>query len=249
MPLSAYDFKAFYNTRLGRMAKRILRNRIAEIWPNCRGFRVVGCGYALPYLMPLSKDSERCIALMPEKGGAHHWPDNMDAKNLTLLADQSEIPLETNSVDRVIIVHDLEHCEILDPNLAEIYRILKSNGRLLVIAPNRSGFWARSDNNPFGQGRPFSTSQLCGLLRDNQFVHERTEEALFMPPMAYPPFLKLATTFESIGKTAFPIVAGVHIIEASKQLYARADKGSGNAVPVKSRGIIPKPALNNRSKI
>ena len=173
MPVSAYDFKAFYNTRLGRMTRRVLRDRIAEIWPDCNGLRVMGCGYAVPYLKQLSKDSERCFALMPAGAGADHWPDKAGMKNLVALSEQSEIPIETNSVDRVLMIHDLEHCEFLDPNLSEIWRVLKSNGRLLVIAPNRSGFWSRSDKNPFGQGRPFSVSQLCNLLSENQFVHDR----------------------------------------------------------------------------
>ncbi len=246
MTISSYDLKAFYHSRLGRIACRVLRARIAEIWPDCQNLRVMGCGYAVPYLKLFQKEAERCFALMPAGAGAHPWPDKPDIKNLVALSEHSELPIETNSIDRVLMIHDLEHCEFLNPNLSEIWRVLKSNGRLLVVVPNRSGFWARSDKNPFGQGRPFSVSQLCHLLRDNQFVHERTEEALFMPPVAYPPFLKLAGTFERIGKTAFPIVAGVHIVEASKQLYARADKGSGSAVRVRGRGVLmPKPAMSN----
>ena len=247
--VSSYDLKAFYNSRLGLAARRIINDRIGEIWPDCKAMRVMGCGYATPYLRNLKADSERTFVIMPASAGAHHWPQSSNAQNLVALSEQVQLPIETNSVDRVLLIHDLEHAEFINQNLAEIWRVLKSSGRLLVIAPNRSGFWARSDKTPFGQGRPFSASQLCSLLRENEFVHERTEEALFMPPIAYPPFLKLAKTFEKIGKTAFPIVAGVHIVEASKQLYARADKGSGSAIVTRGRKrIIPKPAISNRSR-
>lgn len=247
MTISSYDLKAFYNSRLGRAARRTLNNRIAEIWPECKAMRVMGCGYAIPYLRGLEIGAERVFALMPATAGAHHWPTTSNAQNLVALSEQAELPIETNSIDRVILVHDLEHCEFINQNLAEIWRVMKSSGRLMVIVPNRSGFWARSDKTPFGQGRPFSASQLCNLLRDNEFVHERTEEALFMPPTAYPPFLKLANTFEKIGKTAFPLLAGVHMVEASKQLYARADKGSGSAIVTRGKRVFPKPAVSNRS--
>lgn len=247
MVSSVYDFKSFYNTRLGRVARGVLRGRIDEIWPSCKGLRVMGCGYAVPYLQTLSIEAERSFALMPAGAGAHAWPSGSKSLNLVALSEQSEIPIETNSIDRVLMVHDLEHCEFMNPNLSEVWRVLKSTGRLLVLAPNRSGLWARSDKNPFGQGRPFSNSQLCNLLRDNQFVHERTEEALFMPPIAYRPLLRFSNTFEKIGKSAFPIVSGVHIIEASKQLYARADKGSGSAIRVRGRRmLIPKSAIANK---
>lgn len=246
--MSSYDLKAFYNTRLGRAARRIINDRISEIWEDCKGMRVMGCGYAVPYLRNLMPGAERCFAIMHAHSGVHHWPSTSNAQNLVALSDQFDLPIETNSIDRVIIIHDLEHSEHINQNLAEIWRGLKSSGRVIVIVPNRSGFWARSDKNPFGQGRPFSTNQLCKLLRDNKFIHERTEEALFMPPLSYAPILRLAQTFENIGKTAFPIVSGVHIVEASKQLYARADKGSGSAIVTKAkRGLIPKPAISNRS--
>lgn len=246
MTISTYDLKTFYNTRLGRATRRIINMRINEIWDDCKGLRVMGCGYATPYLRELMPESERCFALMPANYGAHHWPTTSGAQNLLALSNRYELPIETNSIDRILIAHDLEHCEYISQNLAEVWRVLKSNGRVIVIAPNRSGLWARSDRTPFGQGRPFSTSQLCKLLKDSKFIHERTEEALFMPPTAYTPILRLAETFERIGKTAFPIVSGVHIVEASKQIYARVDKGSGSAV--RAGGLMPKPAVSQPLK-
>ena len=48
----------------------------------------------------------------------------------------------------------------------EIWRVLSGNGRLLVIAPNRRGIWARFEHTPFGHGRPYTSSQLYRLLRD-----------------------------------------------------------------------------------
>ncbi len=243
---SAYDLKAFYNTRTGRVVRRVLKDRIAEIWPDVKNLRLLGCGYATPYLRHYIDEAERVISLMPAGQGAHHWPQTADEKNLVCLSEQSEIPIETNSVDRILMIHDLEYCEFLQPNFEEIWRVLKSNGRLLVVVPNRNGFWSHAEWSPFGQGRPFSTSQLYQSLRDNLFTHERTEEALFMPPIQWSPVLKFASGFERIGKTAFPMVAGVHIVEASKQLYGRVDKGQGAKVKIRGRGIfVPKPAARS----
>ncbi|MFK7838912.1 MAG: methyltransferase domain-containing protein [Bdellovibrionales bacterium] len=243
-----HDFQSFYNSRLGLTTKRILKDRICDIWGDCKSMRVMGCGYAVPYLKALMPDSERCFALMPAEHGAHFWAGQSNTRNLAALSDQYQLPIETNSVDRALVIHTLEHSEDINQSLSEIWRVLKSNGRILAIVPNRSGFWVRSDKNPFGQGRPFSTTQLCNLLRDNQFIHERTEEALFIPPTSYNPILKVAPTLERIGRNTIPFVAGVHIVEASKQLYARADRGSGSAVATQGkRRIVPKPAISSRS--
>jgi len=237
---SAYDLKAFYNGRVGRIVRRVLQERIRELWPDVHGLRVMGCGYATPYLRMFVEESERVFAVMPAGQGAHDWPH--DDKNLVTLSEQSELPVETASIDRVLMIHDMEFSELLKPGLEEIWRVLKANGRLLVVVPNRRGFWTHADWSPFGQGTPYSASQICYYLRDNMFIHERTEEALFMPPMKFSLVLKSAGLFERMGKSYLPFGAGVHMVEASKQLYAHADKGSGSRVYVRGRGIlVPKP--------
>ncbi len=240
---SVYDLKSFYNGKPGRIVRRVLQGRIREFWPDASGLRVLGCGYAVPYLRGFMEKSERVFALSMAGQGAHHWPQGGkdEEKNLTALSEESELPVETASIDRVLMIHHLEFSEFLQPCLAEIWRVLKSNGRLLVIVPNRTGFWAHADWSPFGQGTPYTAAQINHYLKDNMFVHERTEEALFMPPVRYSLVLKSAGLFEQIG-SYLPFGAGVHMIEASKQLYAGVDKGSGSRVYVRGRGIlVPKP--------
>ncbi len=240
---SAYDLRAFYTSKIGRVVRRVLQERIQQIWPDVKGLRVVGSGYATPYLRIFKKDSERVFSIMPAAQGAHPWPYNSspEEKNLVCLAEESELPIETNSVDRVIMIHDLEFSEFIRPNLEEIWRILKSNGRLLVIVPNRSGFWARADWSPFGQGSPYSAAQIQNYLRDNKFIHERTEEALFMPPVKFSLVFKSAGFFEKYGRRFMPFGAGLHIVEAAKQLYASPTPVSGSRVTVRGRGFVPNP--------
>jgi len=240
---SVHDLRNFYNSRAGRVVRRILQQRIHEIWPDCKSMRMLGGGYATPYLRGFMQGSERVFAMMPAAQGAHPWPYNVgpDEKNLVCLAEESEIPFETNSIDRILLIHDLEFSELLKSNLQEIWRVLKSNGRLLVVVPNRSGFWARADWSPFGHGSPYSAAQIQNYLRDNQFIHERTEGALFMLPLQKLLFLKMAGFFEKIGRKYLPFAAGVHIVEASKQIYARPDVGSGSRVTVRTRGFAPNP--------
>lgn len=240
---SVYDLRAFYTSRIGRVVRRILQERLRAIWPDVRGLRLAGGGYAVPYLRVFKDEAERVFSIMPAGQGAHAWPYNSppEVKNLVCLAEEAELPIETNSVDRVLLIHSLEFSEHLKSSLQEIWRILKSNGRLLVVVPNRSGFWARADWSPLGQGTPYTAGQITSYLRDNLFIHERTEEALFMPPLKYSLFLQSARFFEKAGPAILPVAAGVHIVEASKQLYARPDYSSGSKVTVRGRDFVPKP--------
>jgi SAM-dependent methyltransferase len=233
---SVYDLKAFYNSKTGRVIRRVLQTRIREFWPDVKGLDVLGCGYSVPYLRGFQDDgASRVFAVMPARQGVHHWPP--DGKNLACLAEDTELPIETASVDRIILIHHLEFTELPPSALGEIWRVMKANGRVLAIVPNRTGFWSRAVWSPFGHGTPYTATQLVQALHENLFVHERTEEALFMPPLRYSPALKSAGFFETTGRSFFPFIAGVHMIEASKQLYARAGDG-GAKVRVRGRGLL-----------
>jgi hypothetical protein len=75
------------------------------------------------------------------------------------------------------------------------------------------------DTTPFGHGRPYSKSQLVELLREALFTPVGWDEALWVPPIGRSTFLRTAVAWERVGKTlSFPF-AGVHIVEATKQVW------------------------------
>ena len=64
----------------------------------------------------------------------------------------------TAAADLILISHGLEVSDNQDLLLQEVRRVLKDSGKLVIIVPNRTGFWARSDSTPFGYGKPYSIS-------------------------------------------------------------------------------------------
>ncbi|NQV80969.1 MAG: methyltransferase domain-containing protein [Alphaproteobacteria bacterium] len=224
MHLDVIDLKQFYESRLGRMAARMLRRRLRELWPSVAGMRVVGVGYATPFLRPMLDEAERVMAFMPAGQGVHRWPT--DAPSRVALADEVELPLRDSSVDRVLLVHTLENTEHLQPMLREVWRVLAPEGRVLIIAPNRRGIWARFERTPFGHGRPFSPPQLNRLLRDNMFSPGATKAALYFPPSRGGVLLRAAGTLERFGeKIGATAVAGALLVEGGKQVYAATPSG------------------------
>ena len=180
MSSDVVDLRDFYRTGLGQIARRMIRGAIRQVWPDLRGMRLLGIGYTTPFLPAMSAETERTVALMPAALGVLGW--SPEGRNLVTLADEGELPFADYSIDRVMLVHALETTDQAGPMLKEIWRVLAGGGRLLVIAPNRRGIWARLDRTPFGSGRPYTMSQLSRLLRDEQFTPVGTGTALFIPP-------------------------------------------------------------------
>lgn len=241
---SAYDLKEFYACRTGRIIRRIIRERIMALWPDTKGLRVLGCGYALPYLRPYLDTSERVAAQLPRTLDAHHWPD--EDRNLVMLSSSSELPIETNSIDRLIVVHGLEFSDNPADTFAEYWRVLKSTGRMIVIVPNRIGLWSRIDWTPFGYGTPFSQAQIGQFLRDQGFVIEARRGALFVPPLLRGILLGVSEPFEKIGAYVCSGLGGLHVIEVSKQVYALTGKGQAAKAPIKQTlAVQPEPSPRN----
>lgn len=219
MASDVVDLRDFYRTALGQVARRMLRRAIQRVWPDLRGTRILGLGYATPFLPALAPGTERTIALMPAALGVLGWAPS--GLNLVALADEAELPFADYSIDRVLLIHALETADETRAMLREIWRVLAGGGRVLIVAPNRRGIWARLDRTPFGAGRPYSMSQLSRLLREEQFTPLASDAALFIPPVDSRMMLRSAPAWERIGRRWFPTFAGVFLVEAAKQVHAK----------------------------
>jgi SAM-dependent methyltransferase len=219
MAADVVDLRDFYRTPLGQVARRMIRRAMRRMWPDLHGMRLLGIGYPAPFLTAISPETERTVALMPASLGVLAWPP--EGANLAMLADEGELPFADFSIDRVILVHALETSEQAGPLLKEVWRVLAGGGRLMVIAPNRRGIWARLDRTPFGSGRPYTMSQLSQLLRDELFTPVATGTALFLPPTRSRMVLRSARAWERLGVRWFQTFAGVVLVEATKQIYAK----------------------------
>ena len=214
------DLRDFYATPLGQAARHFIGQQARSLWPDLRGRRLLGFGYATPYLGAFRAEALCTIAAMPAGQGALPWP--LGTRGLTLLADETQLPFPERSFDRILLIHALEFGEPPREMLREVWRLLGDDGRLLVVAPARRGLWSRSERTPFGQGEPYSMSQLTRLLRDSLFTPLVTVRALDLPPIASPALASWGPAWERIGRRWFPRFAGVLMIEAGKEIYAAA---------------------------
>ena len=219
MASDVVDLRDFYRSPLGQIARRMIRRAIHQVWPDLHGVRLLGIGYATPFLAAMGNDTERTVAVMPASLGVLRWP--AEGGNRVTLAEEGELPFADYSIDRVLLVHALETSEEVRAMLKEIWRVLAGGGRVLIVAPNRRGIWARLDRTPFGSGRPYTMSQLSQLLRDEQFTPVGSDAALFIPPATGRMMLRAAPAWERIGRRWFPTFAGVLLVEATKQIYAK----------------------------
>jgi SAM-dependent methyltransferase len=244
MHLDVLDLRNFYyRTPLGRVAQRAIRNQAVAMWPDTKGQTVAGFGFAVPLMRPFLEEARQVVALMPGPQGVMPWPAGMP--NVSVLCEETDWPLASGSVDRLLLMHGLETSENPGRVLDEASRVLAPGGKVLFIVPARSGLWARRDGTPFGFGRPYTLAQLEAQLKRHAFTPERSVSALFAPPAQGRFWLRTADTWEALGRrTGMWLAGGVLMVEASKQVYQPTRGGLGAVVrkPLKVLEGVAHPA-------
>ncbi len=241
MALDVVDLRTFYATPLGEMTRRLVGRLVRDRFGACCGQSVLGVGYATPYLDGYREEAVRVLAFMPAEQGVVNWPPS--GRSASALTDTAALPLPDSCIDRVLLIHALEVTEHPRDLLAEVWRVLTPGGRAIAVTPSRAGLWARLDSTPFGNGQPFSRSQLRDLMRETLFSPTHWAEALYMPPIGRGLFLRTAPAFERVGaKLALP-GAGVLLVEATKQLYrpVQLRRAVRRMAPAMKPILVPQP--------
>ena len=235
------DLRAFYGEPRGALVRRLLARRLEDAWGEAEGSDVLGIGYATPWLDAFV-GARRVVAAMPAGQGVELWPSA--GRNRTLLVDEKRLPFAAGSFDRVLLVHALEEADDPTMLLTEAVRALAPAGRIILAAAARGGMWARAEGTPFGHGRPFTRTQLERLVRAAGLEPTAWSQTLYVPP--WTPLMGVADGFEQIGRRIAPGFAGIILLEATRQAYARVrPSGHGARVRVPTGHLHPQPATRD----
>ena len=225
------ELRDFYAGPLGTAARGVLGRKIGETWGDCAGLDVLGLGYATPWIEAFRLTARRAVAVMPAAQGVEVWPG--EGRALSALAHETALPLMNALFDRVLLIHGLEESDDPAAALAEVWRVLAPNGRVIIIAAARRGLWSRAERTPFGHGRPFTRGQLERLVRDAELEPFAWSRALYVPPADL--FAPWSEAWEQAGARLWPPFAGVILLEAVKRTFALKAK----AAKARARPLVP----------
>ena len=63
----------FYKSPLGKLARALVREEVMRFAGDVRGRRILGLGFATPYLRFRSNARARALAIMPARQGSSAW--------------------------------------------------------------------------------------------------------------------------------------------------------------------------------
>jgi len=241
MSVDILDLAAFYATPLGQYVQQRLTASMRDMWPTpaqAADETVIGYGFGTPLFADLWPHAQWRF-LMPSQIGVMLENDQLDGR--IAMAEEACLPLREASVNRLIGVHGVEVARDVEALFHEFWRVLVPQGRVLLVVPNRSGFWARGDSTPFGMGRPFSRGQLRAIMQQTGFDQIHFRAGLLMPPFLPERLMHSLAAIEGLSRYISPQVNGVWLVEAVKRVPAPLKQQKRVRLPVAG---LPRPAFS-----
>jgi SAM-dependent methyltransferase len=193
---------------------------------DCFGYHLVQVG-CLPGLAVLSASRvlQRCVIDIDGSGGSDGYP--------MLRGRAAALPIESDSVDVVVMPHVLEFEPRPHEALREAVRVLVPDGRLFVCAFNPwslMGLWQlirRRGPHPPWHGRFLAQGRLRDWLELLELELVGVDSFFFRPPVRSERVLQRLAGLERVGARAWPALGGAYLLSVRRRV--------SRATPVRPR--------------
>ena len=125
--------KKFLDKKLDKVIRWLRFHQVVDRVPMQSVVCDIGCGHDCLFLNAIDNRLTKGIGI---DRSVDHFIENKNEKIKVYQADvQERLPLEEESVDVVTMMALIEHLDRPQEALGEIYRILRSGGRLILTTP------------------------------------------------------------------------------------------------------------------
>lgn len=224
----------FYQSHEGGVCAALLQERLQWFWPDLRQQTVLGVGYTQPYLNTWQEQGADCVSavLAPHASAVmtqQKERSGVPPEERTCLVDARHLPFDDDAFDRILLVHALQDEEQAVTLLRAAGRVLRDDGRMVLIVPNRFGGRLRQRATPFAREAAFTRGSLRRVLAHAMLHVERRDEALFLPAAQGCTSLQRGQASDIAGKVLSPGLGSLRLVEVVKDVH------SVRPLPVASR--------------
>lgn len=143
----------------------------------------------------------------------------------SLIAEPAALPLQSDSVDVMLLPHTLEFEPDPHEVLREAGRVLRGEGELLALGFEPLGSWSLRDaftsgGCPPGMRRTISEGRLADWLKLLGFEVGPAERYLYVPPLRALYTGQARGWLERIGRRAWPRLSGAYLLHARKRVHS-----------------------------
>ena len=140
-----------------------------------------------------------------------------DQSKLLIQASLDCLPIQSESIDIVLCLHQLETAKNPKAILREAYRVLRPNGQLIIMGLNRFSLWQLLHQEK-NQTILHSPGKIRRCLRKVNFDILMHETGCFCPPFKNITTAKSFLFLETLGQIFLPYAGAVYMLVATKNI-------------------------------
>jgi len=207
-----HDMTAWWESPLG---KALLANETDLLEPTLA--RIFGY-----HFLQLGVSEHSMLGASPIGHKLQFMP-GFDAAKTLPVANNEALPLQSDSVDAVLIHHALDYSPDSHRLLREAARVLMPGGKLLIIGFNPLSSWGvrklcRWRNTRPWDARYIASSRVQDWLKLLDFSVAKVEHCAYLLPFKHSRFVNAAPRFEAFGQRFHAPLGAVYVIAACKQV-------------------------------
>ena len=172
----------------------------------------------------------------------------------SLVCDFDALPLDTNSLDLVVLPHSLELAEDPHRALGEVDRVLRPEGHAVILGFNPTSLWGLRQrlghvrrSVGLGKNKPLfmpRAGEFIGYRRLRDWLRLLSFDVVsarfgcYRPPLSSPVWLERCAWMDSVGERWWPVFGSVYMLVVVKRVrgmrlvgLAPASKTRKQAVP------------------
>ena len=244
------QLRSWFALPLGRSLQAIEAHRLRALWPPLYGNVALQVGQVGPVdLMEACTARTRLVLDLP----GFSAPANTSA----VYAAADALPLDSRSVDMVLLPHTLEFSA--DPHrvLREVQRVLTPEGHVAILGFNPLSLWGlwrlalgRRDRAPWC-GHFIHLVRIKDWLKLLGFQLVQGQMLYYRPPLSNEALMDRLYFLDKTGDRWWPMAGAAYIVVAKKQVMAmtplrpawRARPVLGHALAQPARRVIPFPKV------
>ncbi len=206
------------------------------------GYIALQCGLSELDALAANRMPTRVRALL---GAAATQPE--EDRGVVLVEHFEDLPFDTQSLDLVVLPHVLECAPDPHQILREVDRVLRPEGRVVVLGFNPVSFWGARQLLPRALRPAFlpcpgpfiAVPRLRDWLKLLGYGIERGRYGCYRPPCRTQRWLDRWAFLEKAGDRWWPILGSVYTISAVKRVRGMRLVGPAWKKPATAAGTVP----------